>query len=141
MSTPSSTIARRQLRDERGSSTATAVIMFPILLVILMTLVQWGLYFHAQSLADAAAQDAARAAQGIDGTPADGEAVADALLYRARQSGLLQDITVEVTSISGTVRAEVTGQVRSLVPIPGLASRVRGVSQGPAEVFVPEDHR
>lgn len=141
MPTPFAPTSPRRLRDERGSSTATAVIMFPILLIILMTLVQWGLYFHAQSLADAAAQDAARAAQGVDGTPADGEAVAAALLDRARESGLLQDVKVEVTSVAGTVRAEVTGQVRSLVPIPGLSSRVHGVSQGPAEDFVAEDRR
>ncbi|MGH3738761.1 MAG: TadE family protein, partial [Micromonosporaceae bacterium] len=49
---------------ERGASTASFVILFPLFLFMFMGLVQWGLYFHARSQVAAAAQDAARAAQG-----------------------------------------------------------------------------
>ena len=39
-------------RDETGSATASFVVVFPVLIVMFMALVQWGLYFHAQSLVD-----------------------------------------------------------------------------------------
>ena len=126
---------------ERGASTASLVILFPLFLFMFMGLVQWGLYFHARSQITAAAQDAARAAQGVDGTPEDGQAVANSLLADATDSGLLDDVTVNVTRVDGTVRAQVEAQVRVLVPLPGLDLHVQGVSQGAAEEFEPEPER
>ena len=117
------------------------MILFPLFLFMFMGLVQWGLYFHARSQVAAAAQDAARAAQGVDGTPEDGRAVADSLLADATSSGLLNDVTVDVTSVDGVVRAEVDADVRVLVPLPGFDMHVRGVSQGEAETFEPEPER
>jgi hypothetical protein len=46
----------RRLRDERGASTASFVILFPLFLFMFMGLVQWGLYFHARNQVAAAAQ-------------------------------------------------------------------------------------
>lgn len=128
-------------RGERGASTASFVILFPLFLFMFMGLVQWGLYFHARSQVTAAAQDAARAAQGVDGTPEDGQAVANSLLGDATDSGLLNNVTVNVTRVDGTVRAQVDAQVRVLVPLPGFDLRVQGVSQGDAEEFEPEPER
>jgi Flp pilus assembly protein TadG len=123
------------VRSERGSSTASFVILFPLFLFMFMGLVQWGLYFHARNQVAAAAQDAARAAEGVDGTPEDGKSVADSLLADARRSGLLEDVTVDVTRVDGTVRAQVDAQVRVLVPLPGFDMHVQGVSEGDAEDF------
>ena len=131
----------QRVRDERGASTASTVILFPLFLFMFMGLVQWGLYFHARSQVAAAAQDAARAAQGVDGTPEDGRAVADSLLADAAGSGLLEHVTVDVTTVDGVVRAEVDADVRVLVPLPGFDMHVRGVSQGDAEMFEPENER
>jgi Flp pilus assembly protein TadG len=131
----------RRLRDERGASTASFVILFPLFLFMFMGLVQWGLYFHARSQVSAAAQDAARATQGVDGTPDDGRSVASSLLADATGSGLLEDVTVDVTRADGVVRAQVDAQVRVLVPLPGFDLHVRGVSQGVAEEFEPEPER
>jgi len=132
---------RRRLGDERGTSTASFVILFPLFLFMFMGLVQWGLYFHARSQVAAAAQDAARATQGVDGTPEDGRAVASSLLADATGSGLLEDVTVDVTRTDGVVRAQVDAQVRVLVPLPGFDIRVSGVSEGAAEDFEPEPER
>ena len=132
---------RRRVRDERGTSTASFVILFPLFLFMFMGLVQWGLYFHARSQVAAAAQDAARATQGVDGTPEDGHAVASSLLADATGSGLLEDLTVDVTRADGVVRAQVDAQVRVLVPLPGLDIHVRGVSEGVAEDFESEPER
>lgn len=131
----------RRLGDERGTSTASFVILFPLFLFMFMGLVQWGLYFHARSQVAAAAQDAARATQGVDGTIEDGQAVAASLLADATASGLLEDLTVDVTRADGVVRAEVGAQVRVLVPLPGFDIHVRGISEGAAEDFEPEPER
>ena len=131
----------RRVRDERGTSTASFVILFPLFLFMFMGLVQWGLYFHARSQVAAAAQDAARATQGVDGTVEDGRAVASSLLEDATSSGLLDDVTVDVTRADGIVRAQVDAQVRVLVPLPGFDVHVRGVSQGATEEFQPEPER
>ena len=117
------------------------VVLFPVLVVMFMALVQWGLYFHAQSLADAAAQDASRAARDAGATPADGMAVADQLLSDATGSGLLERVAVNVDDTTGNVRATVRGDVRSLVPLPGFDLTVEGVSEGPKERFIAEADR
>ena len=131
----------RRLGDERGTSTASFVILFPLFLFMFMGLVQWGLYFHARSQVAAAAQDAARATQGVDGTPEDGRAVASSLLADATGSGLLEDLAVDVTRADGVVRAQVDAQVRVLGPLPGFDIHVRGISEGDAEEFEPEPER
>ena len=133
--------AHSRCGDERGSSTASTVILFPLFVFMFMGLVQWGLYFHARSQVSAAAQDAARAAQGVDGTPDDGRAVAEGLLADATRSGLLHGLAIDVTHLDGVVRAQVDADVRVLVPLPGFDVHVRGVSQGEAETFEPEPER
>jgi Flp pilus assembly protein TadG len=129
------------LVDERGAATVSYVVLFPVLLVVFMSLVQWGLYFHAQSLVDAAAQDAARATQDAGGTAEDGRAVANDLLADASGSGLLEGVEVDIVDGGGLVRASVDGRVRSLVPLPGFDLTVHGLSEGPKERFVAEDAR
>ena len=138
--TPARTLSRRA-RDETGAATASFVILFPLLLLMFMALVQWGLYFHAQSLVDAAAQDGGRAARDAGGTPDDGRAVADQLLADATGSGLLEQVSVDIADNNGVVRATVRGHVRSLVPLPGFDLTVEGVSEGPGERFVAETER
>jgi Flp pilus assembly protein TadG len=116
------------------------VIVFPLTVLVFMTLVQWGLYFHAGQVVDAAAQDAARAAQTRldDGDAA--EAAAADLLRPAQRSGLLSDASVDVSGDAGRVRAVVTGDVIRLVPIP-IVLRVTGTAGGPVESFVAEPDR
>ena len=128
-------------RPEDGFATASFVLVFPVLVVMFMALVQWGLYFHAQSLVDAAAQDSTRAVQAADGTPTDGRQVAGNILDDATGSGLLEGLVVEVVDQAGTVRTTVRARVRSLVPLPGFAPRVVGISESAKERFVAEPAR
>lgn len=114
--------------------------MFPLVLLIFMTLVQWGLYFHASQVADAAAQDAARAAQASGGSEVAASAAAEDVLGDARGSGLLHGIDVSVSGDARSVTVTVTGEVRSLIPLP-LRLKVRGVAGGPLEQFVGEPDR
>ena len=129
---------RWRARPEDGAATASFVIVFPVLVVMFMALVQWGLYFHAQSLVDAAAQDSTRAVQAADGTTDDGRQVASNILGDATGSGLLEGLRVDVADQSGTVRTTVSARVRSLVPLPGFAPQVVGISESAKERFVAE---
>lgn len=128
--------SRRTAGDEAGAATASFVVVFPVVVVMFMALVQWGLRFHAQSLLDAAAQDATRAAQALDGTSDEGREVAANLLGDALASGLLTDVDVDVAEEAGSVRTVVRAQVRSLVPLPGFAGTLEGISEAPKERFV-----
>jgi hypothetical protein len=108
--------------------------------MIFMTLVQWGLYFHASQIADAAAQDAARAAQTADGSSDAAEAAAADLLDPALRSGLLRHVHVSVRRSDRSVTVEITADVAALVPLP-LDFTVRGQAGGPLETFVGEQDR
>lgn len=131
-----------RLRGDRGaSSLASVVILYPVLIVMFMGLVQWGLYYHARQVATAAAQDAVRAAQNADATTDTGYAAAAAVLDPSHRAGLFDSTHVEVTETGGMVRAVAGGRVRSLVFIPGFTMEVSGVAEGPKEQFAPEADR
>lgn len=117
---------------ERGSATAQLVIASPALLLLLMLVVQFALYQHAAHLATAAAQEGAQAAQVERGTAGAGIQAAESFLAQTNR-GVVHDPSVEVSRSASSTRVVVTGRVVSLVP--GLALSVRGVADGPTEVF------
>jgi Flp pilus assembly protein TadG len=109
-------------------------VLFPLLVLIVMTLVQWGLYFHAEQLVTAAAQDGARSAQALGGSTDSGRDAADQLLADALASGLLRDAQVDVVPGAADVTVSVRAEVTSLVPLP-LRLEVQGRASGPRESF------
>ena len=60
-----------RLRDERGMTTIQVAILFPAVLIWLMLIVQYGLWWHAKQVANAAAAEAVDAAQVSAGTARD----------------------------------------------------------------------
>lgn len=124
-------------RDERGEITSTTLI-FPVLLVVILMSVQFALAYHAKSVATAAAQDGARAAQAEDGTVDAGRAEAVSFVAD-NASRLLRDVTVTVDADNDTVHVEVQGYVAGVVP--GLEMHVTGVADGPVERFRNETER
>ena len=60
-----------RLRDERGDATIEAVLVVPVLLLMIMTVIQFGLWYHASHTLKAAAQEGVRASR-IDGGTATG---------------------------------------------------------------------
>ena len=121
-------------RDERGSmSLAQVVITAPALLFLLMLIVQFGLMFHARSVAEQAAQEGVAAARRFDGTAEQGRA--DALqLLAAVGDGTLKRRDVQVRRTSTTATVTVTGTVVAVVP--GLALTVTESASGPVETYV-----
>ncbi len=125
-----------RLRSERGMTTIQVAILFPAVLLWLMLIVQYGLWWHAKQVANAAAAEAVDAAQVSDGSAAEGEAAASSYLA---QSGNLDNITVTVDRQPTVVVAEVRGDAPQLVP--GFSWSVTARSQTPVERFIPEPER
>ena len=126
----------RRARGEHGMTSSEVAVLFPAVLFWLMLIVQYGLWWHAKQVVNAAAAEAVDAAQVVSGTERDGEAAARSYLT---QVGNLSDITIAVTRRPTTVNVEVTGSAPQLVP--GFAWSVTARSAAPVERFVPESER
>ena len=122
---------------ERGSATESAIV-FPVALIAIFTVIQFGLAFHAQHVALAVAQEGARAARLYQATDADGMSRANQVLAALNGGGILANPQVSISRSAGndSVRVVVSGKVLSLVPGLNLAIRPQ-VVQGPVERFRP----
>ena len=131
---------RRPTRSESGAATAEVVLLFPILMVVLLVSVQFGLWYHASHVALAAAQEGARAARQDtdDGTRDQRGADRATAFVRQLGSGVIMSPDVKATNDGDTARVVVEGTVTSVMLIPGLTFSVHAVSQGPIERFRPD---
>jgi Flp pilus assembly protein TadG len=127
--------ARARIRDERGTaSLAQTVLVAPALLLTLMLIVQFGLYFHAQNVAEHAAQEGAAAGRRFDGSQADAAERARMFLAELGPRMLTgRHVSAHRTPETSTVT--VTGTVISVVP--GLDLRIEESASGPVERYVP----
>ncbi|HMR97448.1 MAG TPA: pilus assembly protein [Microthrixaceae bacterium] len=117
-------------------TTIQVAILFPVVLFWIMLIVQYGLWWHAKQVANAAAAEAVDAAQVSTGSARDGE---DAAASYLAQSGNLDNITVTVSREPTVVTVEVRGEAPQLVP--GFAWSVTARSTAPVERFIPEPER
>jgi hypothetical protein len=117
-------------------TTIQVAILFPAVLFWLMLIVQYGLWWHAKQVANAAAAEAVAAARIPGATGLDGEAAAH---WTLDQAGNLDNVTVTVDRQPEAVTAEVTGDAPRLVP--GFSWSVTARSHAPVERFVPEPDR
>jgi Flp pilus assembly protein TadG len=114
-------VARRRRRGDEGSATTEFVIAAPAFLLVIMLIVQAGLYFHALSVASAAAQEGARAATEAGNTVPDGEREAGEFV-RTLAPRLLTGVDVAGQRVDGgdAVRVTVAGEVTNVFRVPGL---------------------
>jgi Flp pilus assembly protein TadG len=113
-------------------------ILAPALLLLVFSIVQAGLWFHARNLAQAAAQEGAAAGAAYNAAPA--AAVARARSFLAEHAG--DSLTGTSVTAAGTttafVRIEVTGRALSVLPgVPGLT--VTQDALVPVERFTPDN--
>lgn len=121
---------KRRWREDRGSATVQWVVLAPLLLTMLLSVLQAGLWFYARNLALTAAQEATQIARGTDGSTEQGRAAANSYLDRTG-TGMLTDITVSVIITDTKVTTTVSGNSISLVP--GVTIAVTQVSVGSVE--------
>jgi Flp pilus assembly protein TadG len=121
-----------RLRGDRGSVTVELVIAAPLLLVLLIGTVQFGLWSHAAHVAQAAASQGLAAARVQGGTAAEGQASAERLLAQLGH-GPLTDIHIDVHRTADTASLRVDGVVSSVFP--SLRLPVHAEAAGPVERF------
>lgn len=119
---------------DRGSATLEVAVLAPVLLLLVFSVVQAGLWFYARSLALTAAQEGVAAARTYGGTPALGVTRATAFITRSASSSLHGSSVTSRGSSATQVRIVVTGT--SLSVLPGVAGiPVTAVAEGPVERF------
>ena len=124
----------RRRHGDDGAAATELVIAMPAMLLLILVSVHVGLWFHARSLADAAAHEGARGARLLGATDADGEARANQMLNDLGP-GVVTDSTVIVTRTATTVTVVVTGHAPAVIP--GLVLDVRSSATSPIEAFRP----
>jgi Flp pilus assembly protein TadG len=107
-------------KNERGTVALELALVAPVLMVLVLGVLQFGLWYHAAHVAQTAAVEAARAAAAEDG---DAGAARDrgVEVLRAGLGSAAQEPSVDVSVGPDTASAEVTAVMRGLLPIPGLS--------------------
>lgn len=117
---------------EGGAATVEVVIIFPLLLLTLLLVVQFGLWYHGRHVALAAAEEGTRAARVDGGSAAAGAARARRFLHDLGSSVLVNP-QVSASRDQEVAHVEVSGQALNVVPL--LRLPIRAASQGPVERF------
>ena len=124
-------IARTAAGRERGSSSIQMVMLMPALFSIMFLGMQGALYYHARTVAIAAAQEGARAAGSQNGTAADGVSVASSFVSDAGGKDVLPGAHMTGGRSATTTTVTVTGT--SLSVIPGWSPAVSQSASVPVE--------
>lgn len=109
--------------------------MFPVLLLIIMSVVQFGLWYHAAAVAKAAVAEGVRAARAEGATAADGVAATQDFLAQAGPT-IVEGVQLDVSRNADVVRVEIRATATNVVP--GLSLPIHAVAESPVEVFRPD---
>lgn len=123
-------------RGDRGAGAAELVIAVPLLMLLILLIVQFAIWAHASSVAQATAEEALAATRVQGGSAAAGQQRAAQVLSQVGRSVLVSP-QVSVTRTAATATVQITGTAEEVLPVPGLAFPVRITVTGPVERFVP----
>ena len=124
-------------RGDQGAGAAEIVIAVPLLMVIILVIVQFAVWYHAVSVAQATAEEALAAARVQGGSAAAGQQRAGQVLGQIG-SAVLVSPQIAVTRTAATATVQVTGTAEEVLPLPGLSFPVSVTVAGPVERFVPQ---
>lgn len=117
---------------ERGAVTAEVAVVLPLVLVMVLVVVQFGLWHHAAEVAHAVAVEGARAGR-VEGADAGTAKIqATAALYTLGPRAVT-DVEIWAARDAETVQVEVRGRAPSVLP--WLHIPVREVVVSPTERF------
>jgi Flp pilus assembly protein TadG len=108
-------------RPDAGAATVELVIAMPLLLLIVMLVIQAGVWMHATHIAQAAATRAASTAAAYQSSAGAGQSAGGDTLA-AIGSGVLKGPQVSVTRTATEVRVHISGTASTVVP--GIRWRV-----------------
>ncbi|WP_299956511.1 TadE/TadG family type IV pilus assembly protein [uncultured Modestobacter sp.] len=122
---------QRRLSSERGAASVELAVTFPVVLLLVMTLIQASLWFYARSVALGAAQEGAREGRVQPASTARAQSAAEGFLDQTAQD-LLTGRNVTVSGSPSSIEVTVTGTSLSLFP--GLSGwSVTQTAVGPVE--------
>ncbi|WP_091305513.1 TadE/TadG family type IV pilus assembly protein [Amycolatopsis tolypomycina] len=124
---------RRAVAGDRGSVTVELVIATPLLLLALLTIIQFALWSHATHVAQAAASQALAAARVQDGSSSAGHAAGQRLLDDLA-AGPLRDPQIDLTRTATSATVSIHGEATAVLP--GVHLPVHAEAAGPLERFV-----
>jgi Flp pilus assembly protein TadG len=119
-------------RDERGSVSAELVVATPLLLLLIMSVVQFAIWEHATHVADAVAQQGLSVGRLQGETAAAGQAEAQNVLDQLG-SGVLVNSHISANKTAATTTIVVTGRAQSIVGLFSLP--VKATATGPTEGY------
>ena len=119
-------------RGQDGAATTELVLVTPVLLLLVMLVIHFGVWYHAAHVATSAAQEGARAARLEGGTQAAGVARAEQFLASLGPE-IVAGPRVRVQRDDERARVEITAT--ALPVVPGLRLPIRAVSEGRVERF------
>ncbi len=117
-------------RPDAGAASTELVIAMPLLLLIVMLVIQAGVWMHATHVAQAAATRVASTAAAYESSAAAGQGAGGDTLA-AIGDGVLKNPSVSVTRTATEVRVQIGGTAASVVP--GVRWRVEAVVVRPVE--------
>ena len=123
-----------QEQSERGAASTQLVLVTPVLILMVMLTIQFGLWYHGSHVAIAAAQEGARAARLEGGSATAGEERARAFLGALGRE-VVGEAQVVATRGDEVARVEVSGL--SVAVVPGLRLPIHAVSEATVERFRP----
>lgn len=121
----------RRRHDERGSVSIELVILLPALFAVMFLGMQAALFYHARTVAIAAAQEGARAAGGEQGRETDGVSAANDFITEAGGDDVLAGSSASASRTTTTATVTVSGF--SLSVIPGWKVRITQSATVPVE--------
>ncbi len=124
---------RPRRRDERGAAGVEFLIVATVLIFLFGTLVQYGIRFHAQRVAEAAAREGAVATARYDGTEGSGSSTAKEYINDDGKPAVAGS-SVSVSRSATEARVTVTVDVVTLAP--WLGGSITSTATAPVERFV-----
>src|SRR3954464_8232096 len=106
---PPTSSSRRERRDQHGSVSIELVILLPALFTIMFLGMQGALFYHARTVAIAAAQEGARASGAENGRESDGVGAANEFITEAGGRDVLTDASASADRSATTATVTVTG--------------------------------
>jgi Flp pilus assembly protein TadG len=126
---------RQRLRGDRGAGAAEVVIAVPLLMLLILAIVQFAVWAHASSVAQATAEEALAAARVQGSSAAAGQQRAQQVLGQIG-GAILVGPQVSVTRTAGSATVQITATAERIIPF--IATPVRVTVTGPVERFVPD---
>ncbi|MER8160043.1 TadE/TadG family type IV pilus assembly protein [Streptomyces sp. NPDC094472] len=122
--------AAARLRGDRGAATVELAVLVPVVLVLALTAIQVGFYYHARKVAQSAARQGVEAGRQLGADEGDGVTQAQQFLSKYGNSVRGAQVS-SAGSNADQVRITVTGSVATLVP--GLELDLTQSAEAPIE--------